>query len=681
MRIWLCDPTYDQLVLSSDTVPLNIGYIASYLLANSRHKHNVALFKFPRDIIAAMESDLPPDLVGFTHFMWNARFSYAFACSFKRRWPGITVVFGGMNYPNEPHKQRDWLLSHPSVDFHVFKEGEFAFTNLVDRLEETSRDANILRATESLAGVHYVRPDGSVHIPEPAPRLSNLSDFPSPYVSGILDKFLDGRLMPLVSSNRGCPFTCSFCTEGRSYYNKVNKVTIARFEEEMTYLARKMSVFSEDKGRRDIYITDSNFGMYREDLEKAKIIGKLRETYSWPQFVRATTGKNKPDMILAVAKTLGGAMTITGSVQSMDKEVLTNIKRSNIRLDDLVTLAMSSKGLGAFSYSEIILGLPGDSLEKHTDSCRHLINAGFDFISMHQLALLDDAEMGSDEYRTKFGLNGRFRILTRSFGSYPLANGECVNAIEIEEVCVEGNEFPFNDYLTARLRDLIITIMYNDHFFEGILRLLDLYDIPRFSWLEKIFQLIKNYPGLVSLLDDFLEETRNELWESKDQLLQFIASPDVLQKCVDGSLGSNLLGKYRMLAICDRLNEICDVALDAVKDCLAVQMENDGRLSHLIDEIIIFERERKRDLFDENLPDTDHVFAFDISQLLISQPTESIAKFWSEDGTKFRFFRTQKARDTIARNRAIFGTTVMGRYKQMTRTPWKTVYRVAERIN
>ena len=39
----------------------------------------------------------------------------------------------------------------------------------------------------------------------------DLTLIPSPYLSGRLDQFLDGKLMPVIQTNRGCPFSCTFC--------------------------------------------------------------------------------------------------------------------------------------------------------------------------------------------------------------------------------------------------------------------------------------------------------------------------------------------------------------------------------------------------------------------------------------------------------------------------------------
>ena len=53
-------------------------------------------------------------------------------------------------------------------------------------------------------------------------RIKDLDEIPSPYLTGILDKFFDGNLTPFLETNRGCPFTCSL-SYWDFYFHKLNK--------------------------------------------------------------------------------------------------------------------------------------------------------------------------------------------------------------------------------------------------------------------------------------------------------------------------------------------------------------------------------------------------------------------------------------------------------------------------
>jgi hypothetical protein len=46
----------------------------------------------------------------------------------------VVTIFGGPNYPTTPHEQNRFLRAYPQIDFYVAKEGEIAFTKLIEEL-------------------------------------------------------------------------------------------------------------------------------------------------------------------------------------------------------------------------------------------------------------------------------------------------------------------------------------------------------------------------------------------------------------------------------------------------------------------------------------------------------------------------------------------------------------------
>ena len=72
-------------------------------------------------------------------------------------------------------------------------------------------------------------------------------------------------------------------------------------------------------------------------------------------------------------------MKLAGSVQSLDPDVQENIKRKNISANEIVDMALKSSEIGANTYSEVILGLPGDTIyirPKFTDGGRDVNESG-----------------------------------------------------------------------------------------------------------------------------------------------------------------------------------------------------------------------------------------------------------------------------------------------------------------
>ena len=50
IKIYLCDITYDTIIHVSDTIPINIGYVGSYIKKKFGDRVEIELFKYPEDI-------------------------------------------------------------------------------------------------------------------------------------------------------------------------------------------------------------------------------------------------------------------------------------------------------------------------------------------------------------------------------------------------------------------------------------------------------------------------------------------------------------------------------------------------------------------------------------------------------------------------------------------------------
>ncbi len=96
----------------------------------------------------------------------------------------------------------------------------------------------------------------------PWPRHKEVDEIPSPWLSGIMDEFFDGKLAPMIETNRGCPFSCTFCVQGTGWYTKVHYFSKDRLREEIQYIARKTSL----PNMGTLRIADSNYGMYERDI-------------------------------------------------------------------------------------------------------------------------------------------------------------------------------------------------------------------------------------------------------------------------------------------------------------------------------------------------------------------------------------------------------------------------------
>ena len=287
LKVYLCDLTHDTIITVSDTIPINIGFIASYMKKEFGDKVDISLFKYPDDAIKTIKSN-PPDLIGLSNYSWNSHLSEYVASIAKKVNPKVITLQGGTNFPHLPNLQLEYLLQRPSTDIHAVYDAEKSTSALVKRILDSEKDLNhILKKPND--GCVFVHPDSKkLIIGQELTRVKNLDEIPSPYLNGMMDKFFDGKLTPFIQTNRGCPFKCSFCHTGADYYNKLCKFSPERLKDEIEYIAKK----SQKLGITNLHFADVNFGMYPQDRLFCEMLVETKKKYNWPLRVMSATGKN-----------------------------------------------------------------------------------------------------------------------------------------------------------------------------------------------------------------------------------------------------------------------------------------------------------------------------------------------------------------------------------------------------
>lgn len=639
--VYLCDLTHTAHGVVSEFVPYGIGCIKSYFHAHSRFgkEVEVRLFKYPADLAQAFPEELPA-VVGLSNYIWNSELAYAFAKRIKELAPKTLVLMGGPNYPLEADLQRVWLAKRPAVDMYTIGEGEQTFAKAMDLWLAGRHDVTDRRAlVEALAaagvdGCHAVADGELLKSGEGVPRLENLDIFPSPYLEGYLDEFLVGTSnIPLIETTRGCPFTCAYCERGSRNWAKLTRKSPAVFEAEMEVIAQATKATV-------LLLADSNFGMYQQDVDISRMLRSCQDRHGYPLYVSVSTGKNAEENILACVDILGDSLPLTASVQSLDLEVLKNVKRQNVSAEKLISMARSARSRDSITRSEVILALPGDSREKHFSTIMQLLDAGMDFILPYTLMLLDGSELNTTGYRQRYRMNTRFRLSHRCHGRYPFA-GKDIHAAELEEVVVGLETMSFEDYLECRAFALTASIFYSDDILFELFRFLAGQGIKVSAFIGAIHanraQLMD--APLAELYRSFETDTESELWTDREALLVVLERGDE-QEIREKVVGYNILFKYRALAFFEHVAGITQMAFRVARQLLppGVLAAHDSYLAELERYNIL----KKQKPFDYTLRSKD-LFQYDFPSLEAARFKECPVRLDEPVGLVFEHSEKQAA--------------------------------------
>lgn len=453
----------------------------------------------------------------FSCYMWNWEYNKHVAQKIKESNPESIIVFGGPQVTSRPEEEQ-FFAKHPYVDSISLSEGEQSFVEMLNK---------ILKG-ETLDKIYQ------------GGRLTEL-DIPSPYLTGVFDKIMadapKGDLWNgTIETNRGCPFACTFCDWGSLTYAKIKKFPVPKVLQELTWMSEKQVDY--------VTIADANFGVFTDrDLEFTEKLVELQNEYGYPKVVDATWYKNSSDEILEIVKKFissGFNRGLTLSVQSMDMDVLDEIKRRNMEMSDLKMIFDKCNRENIPSYTELILGLPKETYESWKRGVCEVLDAGqHNAIESWLAQLLENAHMNLPEEREKHGLT------TVIVENYISGFEEEDNIPEKVELVTGTKYMPTPKFIDAWSYSWMINNFHNFGWSQVITRFLRMYKDYSYEMMyDKLLEKIKVDEGPVGkafneariLLAEYLETGEIEvasghtlMWEAQKDFHRF---PHAVEKIV-----------------------------------------------------------------------------------------------------------------------------------------------------
>jgi putative methyltransferase len=525
LKIYLCDLVYDT-VKTNYVVPLNIAYIAAYIKKQYADAVEIKLFKYPMELEKAIKISAP-DIIGFSNYSWNERLNHLFIKMAKRQNPNVLTVMGGPNIRTENDEIKDYLSANSQLDYYILFEGEEPFCNLVGKAlagDETPTPPS------GCAGLI----EGELHFkPLDIKKRSKQIDLPSPYLTGLLDHFLaDPNMIPLFETNRGCPFGCTYCTWGIAALSKLRQRPLDIVYEEMDYVARKSAK------QVDWIFCDANFGILKRDVEIAKRIRQIMDTYGYPINVTLWHSKNTGERNIEIAKLLRDSDGYI-AIQSSDPVVLKNCGRGNIQSDDLKAQINYYKEKNFEVSTDILTGLPGETAKSHLNSLMTAFDLGFGKIQPYNIRMLPGSQYESKPDRLRYGVETKFRPIFGAYGEY---GGQRV--FEIEESVRATKDMTEPELESFKKVHWLIYFCWNTGFFKPLLRFGQRQGANPGVVLHRLSN--SSHPSLIDLFSKMTQESMTEWFESRQAMIQHYSHKNNFDKIVNNFVKLNSLWIARL---------------------------------------------------------------------------------------------------------------------------------------
>ncbi len=670
LKIYLGDLTYTTVTLATEAFPLNVGFIASYCKKLFGDAVEITLFKYIEDIDKAV-NESPPDILGLSNYCWSHSVSYEIFKMCKKSNPNVVTVWGGPNFPIDFPSQKKFMKQYPEVDVYVPTEGETGFSNIVSLILKSASLENVSETIQKnpIEGCISRDDNGEIHYSIPTIRISSLNEIPSPYQNGMMDKFFDGKLTPMLQTNRGCPFHCTFCTDGRDETNKVNHFSIERVQSDIEYIAEHTP-----KNTHSLHISDLNFGMYPRDLEICESLAKIQQKFNYPKYIKCTTGKNQKDKIINAIKKLNNSLRVTMSVQSLDPDVLHNIRRDNISVDHMLALYPALKEANLQTTSEVILGLPGETFENHIQTLRDLVKARMDEIVVHTCMLLDGSEMGLPEERKKWEMKTKFRVLQRDFAE--LSNGKKV--IEYEEVVVGSKTMTFEEYIELRVLAFIIFVTNQGIVFDAIQKLLREQEIDVFElYYGMLTSRNESSENTQNVIEQFKNDTIDELWDSPKELLENFQKDSEYKKLLDGEAGTNVIYHYKAVVISELMGDWTEHVIKSAHKLIQNSNNYNEDLEKQFESVANYCRGLSHNVLGQDRLETipQYDFEYNIPTWLSPKNNLKLNNFKLEKKLKVSFEIDDEQYKMVQDNIDVYGHSRIGKSKTLKMLPNQKLWR------
>ncbi len=477
-------------------LPYSVGliqaYIQKHLPATLPVEFLLPLYKRIH-VVPAVERLKPAQIVFFSAYVWNMGLSLKIAEQLKQLNPEVVNVFGGPQVPSR--RLREFLAAHPFVDIVVPGEGEAVSLSILENFAAGD--------WRKIPGIGFLDDHGAMILTPSVERIGCIDSIPSPYLSGVFAPLMKAypqeEWIALWETNRGCPFTCAYCDWGAAARSKVLAFDLERLYREIDWFSNNEIEF--------VFCCDANFGILPRDIEFVKYFSANKKTKGFPKALSVQNTKNSSDRIYAIEKIMSEAGLSKGvalALQSLNRETLSHIKRSNISIGHFKDLQKKFSADNIETFTDLILGLPCETYESFVDGASSVIESGQHHrIQFNNLSILPNSDMGDEQYQKRYG----FAIVKTKIIN---AHGSLLDEEEVEEtqeLVVGTNSMTKEEWVRVRVFGWITSLLHFDKLLQiPFILLHQCFSTSYRTLLEAFANVGEDYPVLFRIRQFFFEK-------------------------------------------------------------------------------------------------------------------------------------------------------------------------------
>ncbi|MBI2857546.1 MAG: radical SAM protein [Chloroflexi bacterium] len=327
--------------------PLNLGYLASYLIERGYKDIQIRIAAFEADetILAAAQGS---NIVAFTATSPMMSHARELAARVKQACPGAFIVFGGVHATVLPESS----LRDPSIDAVARGEGEETFFQLVRAIDRGESFAPV-------GGLSYKDAEGKIRHNPDRSLVQDVDTIPFP-ARGLMSQstFLDmgekkyGDRGAWVFSSRGCPFRCTYCASHQAWTRAWRARTPQNIIGEIDQLIHGF-------GANRINFADDTFSVSRSRL--LAFCGMLREK-GWPITWGCNVRVDTVNRDLLEEMRRSGCTDVWMGVESGSPTILREIQKG-ITVEQIRNVFRWAREAGLRRRAYLMLGSPSESME------------------------------------------------------------------------------------------------------------------------------------------------------------------------------------------------------------------------------------------------------------------------------------------------------------------------------